>query len=32
VKFAITKEDAEISVGVSFYLNEEGVVSGRAEN
>jgi hypothetical protein len=32
VKFAITKEDAEISVGVSFYLNEEGEVSGRAEN
>lgn len=32
VKFSITKEDAEISVGVSFYLNEEGEVSGRAEN
>ena len=24
VKFSITKEDAEISVGVSFYLNPEG--------
>jgi hypothetical protein len=32
VKFSITKEDAEISVGVSFYLNTEGEVSGRAEN
>ncbi len=32
VKFSITKEDAEISVGVSFYLSEEGEVSGRAEN
>lgn len=32
VKFSITKEDAEISVGVSFYLNEEGEVSGRTEN
>ncbi len=32
VKFSITKEDAEISVGVSFYLNTEGEVSGRTEN
>jgi hypothetical protein len=32
VKFSITKEDAEISVGVSFYLNTEGEVGGRTEN
>ena len=32
VKFSITKEDAEISVGVSFYLNPEGEVSGRTGN
>ena len=32
VKFSITKEDAEISVGVSFYLNSDGEVSGRTEN
>jgi Tfp pilus assembly protein PilN len=32
VKFSITKEDAEITVGVSFYLNTDGEVSGRTEN
>lgn len=32
VKFSITKEDAEISIGVSFYLNTEGEVSGGAKS